>query len=82
MLPLGEIHYETPLSDLGINELPEPIFSAEKESRVHTYPCVCYVRLWDETLEFAKERWQRAHERVLRGLFGTFRVRYELWQPQ
>ncbi len=81
-LPLEEIRYETPLADMEIVELLEPIFNAGKESSVRTYSCVFFVQVWDETSEFAKERWQQAHDRVLEGLFGTFTVRDEPWQPQ
>lgn len=79
-LPLEEIRYGTPLSDAEINESLEPFSNAGKESRVRTYSCVFFVQVWDETSDFAKERWQQAHERVLQGLFGTFRVRDEQWQ--
>ncbi len=79
MLPLKEIQYEIPLLDGQVVESLEPIFNAGKESRVRTYSCVFFVQVWDETSEFAKERWQQAHDRVLEGLFGTFTVRDEPW---
>ena len=80
MLSLDEIQYETPLSDIEIKESLGPISSAAKESRVRSYSCVFFVQVWDKTSESAKERWQQAHERVLQGLFGTFRIRDEQWQ--
>lgn len=79
-LPLEGIRYETPLADDEVVELLSPIFNAGKESSVRTYSCVFFVQVWDETSEFAKERWQQAHDRVLEGLFGTFTVRDEPWR--
>lgn len=80
LLPLEEIRYSTPLADNEMIELLSPLFIAGKESRVRTYSCVFFVKVWDETSEFAKERWQQAHDNVLEGLFGTFTVRDESWQ--
>jgi len=80
-LPLAMVRYNTPLADNEVIESLSPFFTAGKESRVRTYSCVFFAQIWDETSDFAKERWQQAHDRVLEGLFGTFTVRDEPWQP-
>ena len=80
-LPLEEIRYDTPLADDEVIDSLSPLFNAGKESQVRTYSCVFFVQVWDETSDFAKERWQQAHDRILEGLFGTFTVRDEPWQP-
>ena len=82
LLPLDEIRYGAPLGDSEVEDSLGPIFNAGKGARVRTYSCVFFVQVWDETSDFAKERWQQAHDRVLEGLFGTFTVRDEPWQPQ
>lgn len=79
LLPLEEIRYGTPLADNEMIESLSPLFIVGKESGVRTYSCVFFVQIWDETSEFAKERWQQAHDSVLEGLFGTFTVRDEPW---
>ena len=81
-LPLEEIRYGMPLTDSEMEEFLRPIYDAGKESRVRSYSCVFFVQVWDETSQFAKERWQQAHDRVLEGLFGTFTIRDEQWQSQ
>ena len=80
-LPFEEIQYGMPLADNEVVTGFKPFYDAGKESRVRTYSCVFFIQVWDETSEFAKERWQQAHDRVLEGLFGTFTVRDEPWQP-
>ena len=79
-LPLDAIRFDLPLTDDEVEESLSPLFAAGKESRVRTYSCVFFVQVWDETSDFAKQRWQQAHDRVLEGLFGTFTVRDEPWQ--
>lgn len=80
LLPLERIRFNVPLIDEEFSEDLGPIFEAGKQKRVRTYSCIFYVRVWDHTSEFAKERWQQAHDRVLEGLFGTFQVRDEPWE--
>jgi len=80
-LPLEAVRYDTPLTDNEVEGLLSPLFAAGKESRVRTYSCVFFAQIWDETSDDAKERWQQAHDRILEGLFGTFTVRDEPWQP-
>lgn len=82
LLPLNQIRYGVSLSDSEVEDSLSPIFHAGKEARVRTYSCVFFVQVWDETSDFAKARWQQAHDRVLEGLFGTFTVRDEPWQPR
>lgn len=80
-LPLQAVRYNTPLANNEVEDLLGPIFTAGKESKVRTYSCVFFAQIWDETSDNAKERWQQAHDRILEGLFGTFTVRDEPWQP-
>ena len=80
LLPLEDVRFDMPLNDEEFSRDLEPIFEAGKQRRVRTYSCIFYVRVWDQTSEFAKERWQEAHDRVLEGLFGTFQVRDEPWE--
>ncbi len=80
-LPLGAIRYDVPLADGEVEELLAPLFTAGKGSRVRSYSCVFFAQIWDQTSDDAKERWQQAHDRILEGLFGTFTVRDEPWQP-
>ena len=81
LLPLKEVRYGVPLADNEVIDTFRPIFDAGKESRIRTYSCVFFVQVWDETSEFAKERWQQAHDRILEGYFGAWTVRDEPWLP-
>ena len=82
MLPLRHVRFDEPLTDAQLVEDLYPLFETADQAGVRSYSCMFFVRVWDQTSLFAKERWQRAHDRVLEGLFGTYPVRDEPWnQP-
>lgn len=82
MLPLRHVRFGEPLTDAQLVEDLYPLFETADQAGVRSYSCMFFVRVWDQTSLFAKERWQRAHDRVLEGLFGTYPVRDEPWnQP-
>ena len=78
-LGMTDIRYDEPLSDAELTAELQRIHDAGKQSRVRSYPCIFYVRVWDETSSGAKARWQQAHDRTLEWLFGTLRVQDEPW---
>lgn len=71
---LDKIPYNTPLTDVELDEYMRSIHNLGKDGKVRSYSCIFYARVWDETSDIAKERWQNAHDVVLEGLFGTYRV--------
>ena len=80
-LALDGLPYNEPLGDTFLLQLLQPIHDAGKNRQVRTYPCVFSVRVWDQTPSDAKGRWQYGHDRIVEGLFGTYRVRDQPWQP-
>ena len=78
-LGMASIRYDEPLSDAELMAELQRIHDAGKQGRVRSYPCIFYVRVWDETSPVAKVRWQQAHDRTLEWLFGTLRVQDEPW---
>ena len=78
-LQLDRIPYDSPLDDTDVIRHLQPIHEAGKRAEVRSYSCIFWVRVWDETSPDAKMRWQQAHDRILEGLFGTFRVTNDPW---
>lgn len=74
-LYLEAIPYGASLTDREVIEVMRRVYVAGKSSRIRTYSCAFYVRVWDETPATAKDRWKRAHDDVLEQLFGTYQVR-------
>ena len=81
-LDLEAIPYGVPLTDQEVKDYMRPLYEAGKSSRVRTYSCAFYVRVWDETPATAKDRWKRAHDDVLEQLFGTYEVRDFPWSDR
>lgn len=54
-----------PLKDVGDNR------------KVQSYPCKFYVMVWDETK--GKDNYQRVMERIVQGIFFTYRVKQDPW---
>ena len=81
-LDLDAIRYGEPLKDEEMLELMQPIVEMGKSSRVRTYSCIFFVRVWDETPAAAKGRWKQAHDGVLEKLFGTYQVRNFGWNER
>lgn len=77
-LGLDKIPYNTPLTDVELDEYMRPIYNLGKDGKVRSYSCIFYVRVWDKISRTSKEepidRWQHAHDVVLEGLFGTYLV--------
>ena len=80
VLALDAIPYGIPLTDMEMRRFMRPLYEKAKGSQVRTYPCIFYVRVWDETASGAKERWKQAHDGVLEQLFGTHQVRNTSWK--
>ena len=78
-LPLADIPYGEPLKDEALREYLQPIYDMGKAAEVRTYPCKFSVLVWDKTSSGAKARWQKAHDEILEGLFGTVRVKNDPW---
>ena len=81
-LALGTIPYGIPLTDEEMRDVMQPLYEKGKASRVRTYSCIFYVRVWDETPAAAKLRWKQAHDGVLEQLFGTYQVRDIPWKDR
>lgn len=79
-LDLESIPYGVPLSDLEMREVMQGLYEKGKGSKVRTYSCIFWVRVWDETHPGSKERWKQAHDRVLEQLFGTHQVQGISWE--
>ena len=78
-LPFGAIPYGRPLSDAETVQHLQPISAAGKEEQVRSYACIFWLRVWDKTSADAKERWKRAHDDILEGMFGAYTVRDDPW---
>lgn len=81
-LDLEAIPYGVPLTDQEVFDVMRRLYEVGKASRIRTYSCAFYVRVWDETPATAKDRWKRAHDDVLEQLFGTYQVRDFLWSDR
>ena len=81
-LNLEAIPYGEPLTDRKMLDVMWPLREGGKASRIRTYPCIFYVRVWDETPATAKGRWKQAHDRVLEEIFGTYQVRDFSWSDR
>ncbi len=81
-LALDTIPYGTPLTDTEMRNVMRGLYEKGKASKVRTYSCIFYVRVWDETPPGAKERWKQAHDGVLEQLFGTHQVRGTSWKDR
>ena len=78
-LPFDAIPYGKSLTDAQVVRYLQPISVAGREVRVRSYACVFWLRVWDKTSPGAKERWKRAHDDILEGLFGAYTVRDDAW---
>ena len=80
-LDLGNLPYGQPLDDNTFIRTLQPVHDAGKNKLVRTYSCIFWTRVWDLTPPDAKARWQRAHDRILEGMFGAYTVRDDPWSP-
>ena len=78
-LELDSLPYDQPLGDARLRQLLRGVRDAGKNRQIRTYPCQFTVRVWDKTPPDAKGRWQDAHDGILEGLFGTYRVQDDPW---
>ena len=78
-LGVEELPYGKNLGDAAFTKHVKQLVDLGKQSRVRTYSCVFFIRVWDKTSPGAKDRWKQAHDRVLEGMFGTYDVRDEPW---
>ena len=81
MLGLDGLPYDQPLDDRAFLRALQPVHDAGKNRQVRTYPCIFWTRVWDRTPDDAKSRWQRAHDRIIEGMFGAYTVRNDPWNP-
>ena len=81
-LALDTIPYGTLLTDGEMRNAMRRLYEKGKASRIRTYSCIFYVRVWDETHSGAKKRWKQAHDAVLEQLFGTHQVRGTSWKDR
>ena len=78
-LNLDALPYDRPLGDQTFLDSFQPVVEAARNGNVRTYPCIFWVRVWDQTSPTAKERWQRAHDATIESLFGTYHVKDDPW---
>ena len=78
-LGLGQLLYDSLLSDAEFLDQFRDVQRAGKEKQVRSYSCIFWVRVWDKTSATAKERWKEAHLNIVQGLFGTYVVREDPW---
>ena len=78
-LGLANLPYDQPLADTAFVRVLQPIHDAGKNKQVRTYSCIFWTRVWDRTPPDAKARWQRAHDRIIEGMFGAYTVRDDPW---
>ena len=82
-LGVADLPYGKYLSDEAFTKHLKPLVERGKQSKVRTYSCVFFIRVWDKTSPGAKGRWKQAHDRILEGMFGTYDVRDDPWpEPQ
>lgn len=79
-LGLDRLPYNIPLGDEEVIAAVSPIHDAGKNSKIRTYSCIFWARVWDRTSPGAKARWKDAHHRILEGLLGTYLVSNDPWQ--
>ena len=79
LLRIDKLPYGTELSDSEFETHLAPFFEAGRSKRIRTYPCIFWVKVWDNTSIDAKKRWQRAHDGVIEGMFGAYTVQNEPW---
>ena len=78
-LGVAGLPYGKHLSDEAFTKHLKPLVKRGKQSKVRTYSCVFFIRVWDKTSPGAKDRWKQAHDRVLEGMFGVYDVRNDPW---
>lgn len=83
-LNIPTLPYEQPIKFQQLESVVKHLYDAGKNSEVRTYSCIFWVRVWDEIPIHAnaKEIWQYAHDDILEGLFGTFRIRDQAWDAE
>ena len=72
LLGVAELPYGKTLSDTDFTNTLRPLYEQGKQSKIRTYSCVFFVRVWDKTSPGSKARWKHAHDRILEGMFGTY----------
>lgn len=78
-LNLHGLPYNQRLSNAEFNRHLKPLFDDGRNARVRSYPCIFWVRVWDNTSPTAKNRWKRAHDSIIEGLFGAYTVEDQPW---
>lgn len=78
-LGLYNFPYNSPLDNESVERYFRPIHDAGKSSKVRSYSCTFFIKVWDKTSENAKDRWKDAHNRILESMFGTYVVNNDPW---
>jgi len=78
-LNLEALPYGEPLDDEAAARHLRPLHEAGETESVRSYACKFWLYVWDMTSPDAKERWKRAHDQILEGMFGTYTVKDEPW---
>ena len=78
-LNLHGLPYNEPLSNAEFNRYLKPLHDDGKNAKVRSYSCIFWVRVWDNTSPTAKQRWKRAHDSIIEGLFGAYTVEDQPW---
>ena len=79
-LQVGELPYGERLDDDEFEDAVRHLHEKGKNRQVRTYECVFSVRVWDETPDHAKERWQYAHDELIEQFFNAYTMKELKWE--
>lgn len=78
-LNLHGLPYNQRLTNAEFNRYLKPLHDDGKNAKVRSYSCIFWVKVWDNTSPTAKNRWKRAHDSIIEGLFGAYTVEDQAW---
>ena len=79
-LPFDRNALNRPLEDSEFRAAFLPLKEAGENNRVREdRRCTFYVRVWDATSETNKQRYKRAHNYIVQGVFNTYEFRDDPW---
>ena len=79
-LQLGDLPYGKRLDGNEFEDAVRYLHEKGKNRQVRTYECVFSVRVWDETPDHAKERWQYAHDELIERFFNAYTMKDLKWE--
>ena len=79
-LRLDKLPYGKRLDDNEFENTVSYLYEMGMNRQVRTYECVFSVSVWDKTPDYAKQRWQYAHDELIERFFNAYTMKDRKWE--